>query len=72
MKKMLPERKKSERQEMRSEYHFNYRKARDNRFVRQGHGKTVAVILDPDVASVFHTSKSVNTLLRSVLAAWPH
>jgi hypothetical protein len=34
-------------------------------------GKTVAVVLDPDVASVFQSSESVNTLLRSVISALP-
>ena len=32
---------------------------------------TLAVVLDPDVASVFQTSESVNSLLRSVIAAMP-
>ena len=34
-------------------------------------GEVVAVVLDPDVATVFDTSESVNRLLRSVLAAMP-
>jgi len=34
-------------------------------------GGHVAVVLDPDVASVFNTSESVNALLRSVIAAVP-
>jgi len=34
-------------------------------------GKTVAVVLDPDVASVFQSSESVNSLLRSVISALP-
>ena len=34
-------------------------------------GSTVAVVLDPDVASVFQTSESVNSLLRSVISALP-
>jgi hypothetical protein len=32
---------------------------------------TVAVVLDPDVASVFGSSESVNSLLRSVINALP-
>jgi hypothetical protein len=55
--------------EMRGEYRFDYRKARPNRFASLLKGKTVAVVLDPDVASVFQSSESVNSLLRSVLAA---
>jgi hypothetical protein len=34
-------------------------------------GKTVAVVLDPDVASVFQSSESVNILLRSVISVLP-
>jgi hypothetical protein len=34
-------------------------------------GLTVAVVLDPDVAKYFDSSESVNTLLRSVIAALP-
>ena len=57
--------------EMRREYRFDYRKARPNRFAPLMEGKTVAVVLDPDVASVFQSSESVNTLLRSVISALP-
>ncbi len=56
---------------MRAEYRFDYRKARPNRFAAQMKGSTVAVVLDPDVASVFQTSKAVNSLLRSVISALP-
>jgi hypothetical protein len=54
---------------MRPEYRFDYRKARVNRFATLMKDRTIAVVLDPDVASVFQTSEAVNTLLRSVLAA---
>jgi hypothetical protein len=56
---------------MRKEYHFDYSKARPNRFAALMKGSTVAVVLDPDVASVFHTSEAVNSLLRSVISALP-
>ena len=56
---------------MRREYHFDYRKARPNRFAPLMKGKTVAVVLDPDIASVFRSSESVNSLLRSVITALP-
>jgi len=56
---------------LRREYRFDYRKARPNRFARLLTGRTVAVVLDPDVASVFQSSESVNSLLRSVIAALP-
>jgi hypothetical protein len=56
---------------MRREYRFDYRKARPNRFAHLMRGQTVAVVLDPDVASVFRSSESVNTLLRSVISVLP-
>jgi hypothetical protein len=72
MKKTLSARKTGPTPEdMRREHRFDYRKARPNRFARLMKGQTVAVVLDPDVASVFQSSKSVNALLRSVIAALP-
>ncbi|MEK7408853.1 MAG: hypothetical protein AAB225_27630 [Acidobacteriota bacterium] len=56
---------------IRAEYRFDYRKARPNRFAALMEGSTVAVVLDPDVASVFQTSEAVNSLLRSVISALP-
>ena len=56
---------------MRQEYRFDYRKARPNRFAPLMKGRTVAVVLDPDVASVFQSPESVNSLLRSVITALP-
>jgi len=57
--------------DIRAEYHFDYRKSRPNRFAPLMKGGTVAVVLDPDVASVFQTSEAVNSLLRSVISALP-
>ena len=59
------------RQEMRREYRFDYRQARPNRFAPLMKGRVVAVVLDPDVASVFGSSEIVNSLLRSVIKALP-
>ena len=56
---------------MRREYRFDYRKSRANRFASLMKEGTVAVVLDPDVASVFRSPESVNSLLRSVIAALP-
>ena len=58
-------------EDMRREYRFDYRKAKPNRFAKQMGVGTIAVVLDPDVAAVFKSSESVNTLLRSVIAALP-
>jgi hypothetical protein len=57
--------------EMRSEYNFDFSKSRPNRFASQMPASSIAVVLDPDVAAVFKSSESVNTLLRSVIAAMP-
>ncbi len=61
----------AKRQEMRREYRFDYRQARPNRFAPLLKGRAVAVVLDPDVASVFGSSEAVNSLLRSVIKALP-
>ena len=57
--------------DMWAEYQFDYREARPNRFAPPMRGSRVAVVLDPDVASVFQTSEAVNSLLRSVISALP-
>ena len=41
---------------MRAEYRFDYAKAKPNRLVSKMENGAVAVILDPDVASVFRSS----------------
>jgi hypothetical protein len=56
---------------MRSEYRFDYSASKPNRFASQIKEGSVAVVLEPDVASVFGSSESVNQLLRSVIAAFP-
>ena len=56
---------------MRREYRFDYGKSRLNRFAPLMKGRTVAVVLDPDIASVFQSSDSINSLLRSVITALP-
>ena len=55
--------------EMRAEYRFDYSQSRPNRFASRMTGDVIAVVLEPDVAKVFGSSKSVNRALRSVLAA---
>jgi hypothetical protein len=63
--------RRAAREDMRREYRFDYTKARPNRFAVVLKGRTTAVVLDPDVASVFESPESVNRLLRSVIAALP-
>ena len=57
--------------DMRAEYDFDYSKARRNPYAARLKGRTVAVVLDPDVAEAFPMSESVNEGLRSVVAAVP-
>lgn len=56
---------------MRTEYRFDYSKAKPNRFANRTENSVIAVILDPDVASVFRSSEEVNTFLRSVITTMP-
>ena len=57
--------------ELRSEYRFDYRKAKPNRFAAQSHTSEVVVVLDPDVSEVFTTSETVNEVLRALIKAMP-
>jgi hypothetical protein len=57
--------------DLRPEYRFDYGKARPNRFAGRIPHDAVAVVLDPEIASVFGSSASVNNLLRSVIKAMP-
>lgn len=66
-----PKRLRKTQGEMRVEYRFDYAKTRPNRFADRMKNGAVAVILDPDVAAVFGSSKEVNTFLRSVIATLP-
>ncbi len=71
MKKASSRKRRASRDDMRREYRFDYTKARPNRFAAVLKRRTTAVVLDPDVASVFESPESVNRLLRSVIAALP-
>src|SRR5260221_522627 len=53
--------------ELRSEYHFDYSKAKPNRFAGLTSPDSTAVMLDPDVAKVFKSAESVNAMLRAVI-----
>jgi len=72
MKRMSTrKRKQSARDAMRKEYRFDYSLAKPNRFAEKMSEGVVAVVLEPDVAAIFKSSKDVNALLRSVIAAMP-
>jgi len=57
--------------ELRPEYAFDYAKARPNPYADRLKGRTVAVVLEPDVAVAFPSSKAVNRQLRAVVGAVP-
>jgi hypothetical protein len=53
---------------LRKEYAFDYAKAKPNPYAARLKGRTVPVVLEPDVAAAFPTSKAVNAQLRPVIA----
>jgi hypothetical protein len=57
--------------DLREEYAFDYSEAKPNPYAAQLKGKTVAVVLEPDVAAAFPDSEAVNAQLRAVVAAVP-
>ncbi|MFI3216087.1 MAG: hypothetical protein QX192_04725 [Methylococcales bacterium] len=57
----------TETEDLLPEYHFDYSKAKPNRFAKQ----VVNVTLDEDVAKVFTTADAVNRALRAILTALP-
>lgn len=64
--------KQRERSELQPDYNFDYSKARPNRFAGKRGSRSVVVLLDSDVATVFKDAESVNTALRALLTAVPH
>jgi len=58
--------------ELLPEYRFDYRKARPNRFASRVASPQNMIALDPDVAAVFTTEESVNTVLRALIQTMPH
>jgi hypothetical protein len=56
---------------MLDEYRFDYNKAHPNRFADRLGQEQLMVVLDPDVATVFRSSESVNKVLRALIATMP-
>lgn len=56
---------------MLPEYHFNYAKAKPNRFAGRIAKERLVVLLDPEVSKVFTDSESVNAALRGLITALP-
>lgn len=57
--------------EMRANYRLDYSQARPNRFAGRAAQDRVVVVLDPDIAAVFHDSEAVNHALRALISAMP-
>ena len=57
--------------ELREEYHFDYRKAKPNRFASRVDKARIVIALEPDVADVFTTAESVNEVLRALIHTMP-
>ena len=57
--------------EMTKEYHFDYNKAKPNRFASRMKDSPFVAVIDPDVAKVFTTTEQVNNALRALISAMP-
>ena len=62
------ESRRGQRDELARSYRFDYSKSKPNRFARSLAKDVVTVVLAPDVAAVFKTSRSVNSALRAWMA----
>ena len=56
---------------MASEYRFDYKKAKPNRFASRMKSGPLVAVIDPDVAKVFKTTDDVNKALRALITAMP-
>jgi hypothetical protein len=67
--KKIPNRKRrpEEHDALLPKYRFDRSKLKPNRFAARMPADTIAVVLEPDVAAVFKSSKRVNALLRSMI-----
>lgn len=57
--------------ELRTEYQFDYRHGKPNRFAAGLRKGGRLVVLDPEVAAAFRGSESVNAVLRALLHTMP-
>lgn len=69
--KKTPETKSNKVQEMASEYRFDYRKAKSNRFAAKMKDEPLVVLIEPDIAKFFKTPEQVNKALRALISAMP-
>jgi hypothetical protein len=70
-KTSIPKSSPKETKDMKPEYDFDYSKSRPNRFAGRIDKERVVVVLDPEVAEVFTTPESVNSVLRALVTALP-
>jgi hypothetical protein len=61
----------NDEEEMRADYHCDYRKGKLNRFAARFPRGASVVVLDADVAAVFSTPESVNAVLRALIETMP-
>jgi hypothetical protein len=66
MKKM-PTTKSRKVQDMPTEYRFDYKKAKPNRFAARMKDEPLVVMIEPDVAKGFKPSEQVNNALRALI-----
>jgi hypothetical protein len=71
MKKMQEPKTDAVSEDLNAEYHFDYKKAKPNRFAGRVQENRVVVVLDPDVAQVFKTPEAVNDVLRALINTMP-
>ncbi|HEY0734824.1 MAG TPA: hypothetical protein VGD69_07935 [Herpetosiphonaceae bacterium] len=57
--------------DLQPEYEFDYSTSRPNRFAANLAPGSRVITLDPDVAAVFTTPESVNTVLRALITTMP-
>jgi len=69
--KKTPTLKTRKVQEMASEYRFDYKKAKPNRFAARMKDEPLIVMIEPDIAKVFTSAEQVNKALRALISAMP-
>ena len=57
--------------DLQPEYDLDYTRSKPNRFADRFSSPRTIVTLDPDVAEVFTSSESVNTVLRALIDSMP-
>jgi len=68
MKKTSIPKKGKGKEGLLREFQFDYSTAKPNRFAAEMPAETIAVVLEPDIAAVFKSAKTVNAALRSVIS----